>query len=97
MALTKKDLIAKGWSPAYIEKSLKSGSLKGKLVPVPERPKTLRWEVTPEAYAEWRAGKDARSEFQATPREIESVQAYLKAAKPAEIAALRKSLGFDKA
>lgn len=94
--LTKKDLIAKGWSPAYIEKALKSGDLKGAKVPVPGREATDRWEVTQEAYDAWRSGKSARGVFSASPREMEQVQAYLKAQKPAAIAAFKKSLGLDK-
>lgn len=95
--LTKADIIALGWSPVYIERSLTKGTLKGTKVPIPGR-KTVRWEVTQLAYDTWRSTRNQnRGAFTGTSRNIQQLDEYLKAAKPAQIAAIQASLDAAKA
>ena len=91
--LTKADLVRIGWSSAYIEKALTHGWLVGIKVAVPGREKTVRWEVTEEDYQIWRnTRRQAKSGFSGTSAEMASLDEYLKAAKPEQIAAIRRSL-----
>jgi len=95
--LTKADIIALGWSPVYIERSLTKGALKGVKYPIPGR-KTVRWEVTREAYDTWRSTRNQnRGVFSGSDRDIQHLDEFLKAAKPAQIAAIQKSLDAAKA
>lgn len=95
--LTKADIVALGWSPVYIERSLTKGALKGAKYPIPGR-KTVRWEVTQAAYDTWRATRNQnRGVFTGTSRDIQNLDEFLKSAKPNQIAAIRKSLAAAEA